>query len=151
MRHSLWDLLRRLNRGEGKTIVLTTHYMEEAELLADRVAIIDVGRIGSIDTPRALIAGLDGQGHIEFTTNREVDTGELAALDGVTGAAARSTGGGSSLGPDTYQLTITDPKVAVTSLLGWSEGRGIEMRGLEVVPGTLEDVFLQLTGRELRE
>jgi len=151
MRHSLWELLRRLNRDEGKTIVLTTHYMEEAELLADRVAIIDLGRIGAIDTPRALIASLDGQGHIEFTTNRAVDTSELAALDGVTGAATRSNGGGSSLGPDTYQLAITDPNVAVTSLLSWSQGRGIEMRGLEVVPGTLEDVFLQLTGRELRE
>ena len=69
----------------------------------------------------------------------------------MTDAAARSNGGGSNLGPDTYQLTITDPSVAVTSLLGWSQGRGIEMRGLEVVPGTLEDVFLQLTGRELRE
>src|SRR5919106_1074095 len=68
MRHSVWDLLRRLNREEGKTIVLTTHYMGEAELLADRVAIIDHGRIAAIDTPRALIGQLDGVGHIEFTT-----------------------------------------------------------------------------------
>src|ERR687892_1283729 len=73
MRHSLWELMQRLNREEGKTIVLTTHYMEEAELLADRVAIIDHGRISAIDTPRNLIAGLDGRGHIEFAMPRPVE------------------------------------------------------------------------------
>jgi hypothetical protein len=55
------------------------------------------------------------------------------------------------LGPTVYQLHVTEPKAAVTSLLTWSEARGVDVRGLEVVPGTLEDVFLQLTGRELRE
>src|ERR687891_294237 len=89
IRHGLWELLRRLNRDEGKTIILTTHYMEEAELLADRVAIIDHGRIRAIDTPRNLIGRLDGQGHIEFAATREVETAELAALAGVTGASAR--------------------------------------------------------------
>src|SRR3990170_703683 len=68
MRHSLWDLLRRLNRDEGKTIVPTSHYIEEAELLADRVAIIDHGRLAAIDTPLSLIGELDGQGHIVFAT-----------------------------------------------------------------------------------
>lgn len=151
MRHSLWELLRRLNREEGKTIVLTTHYMEEAELLADRVAIIDQGIIRAIDTPRDLIARLDGVGHIEFATPRSVDTGELTRLAGITGAIAKSNGEVGSLTPATYRLEIAEPKAAVTALLNWSEGRGIELRGLEVVPGTLEDVFLQLTGRELRD
>lgn len=151
MRHSLWELLRALNREEGKTIVLTTHYMEEAELLADRVAIIDQGQIRAIDSPRDLIGRLSGQGHIEFAATREVDPSELAALNGVTGAATRANEGRSGVGPDTYQLSITDPRVAVTSVLNWSEGLGIELRGLEVVPGSLEDVFLQLTGRGLRE
>src|SRR3990170_3432676 len=80
MRHSLWDLLRQLNRDEGKTIVLTTHYIEEAELLADRVAIIDHGRIAAIDTPRSLIGELDGQGHIVFATPHRVETDELSRL-----------------------------------------------------------------------
>jgi ABC-2 type transport system ATP-binding protein len=151
MRHSLWDLLRRLNRDEGKTIVLTTHYIEEAELLADRVAIIDHGRIAAIDTPRSLIGQLDGMGHIAFATTRPVDTAELAALSGITDAVATADSAASGVGPATYQLTITEPRTAVTALLGWSERRGVDLRGLEVVPGTLEDVFLQLTGRELRE
>jgi len=151
MRHSLWELLRRLNTDEGKTIVLTTHYMEEAELLADRVAIIDHGVIRAIETPRDLIGRLDGFGHIEFATPGAVETSELSRLAGVSGAAARSDGEVGSLTPVTYRLEIAEPKTAVTSLLNWSEGRGVELRGLEVVPGTLEDVFLQLTGRELRE
>ena len=151
MRHSLWELMQRLNREDGKTIVLTTHYMEEAELLADRVAIIDHGRISAIDTPRNLIAGLDGRGHIEFAMPRPVETTELTQLAGITGAAVRSNGEVGSLNLTTYRLDVEEPRTAVTSLLNWSEGRGIELRGLEVAPGTLEDVFLQLTGRELRE
>ncbi|HZD58261.1 MAG TPA: ABC transporter ATP-binding protein [Anaerolineales bacterium] len=152
MRHSLWELLRRLNQEEGKTIVLTTHYMEEAELLAERVAILDQGQIRAIDTPRALIAGLDGMGHIEFAASQAVDTSELAGLSGVAGAVAKNGSNFSGrLGPATYELAVTEPKTAVTALLHWAEGSGAELRGLEVVPGTLEDVFLQLTGRELRE
>ncbi|MGH3452303.1 MAG: ABC transporter ATP-binding protein [Haloechinothrix sp.] len=151
MRHGLWDLLRRLNRDEGKTIVLTSHYIEEAELLADRVVIIDHGQIAAIDTPRSLIGQLDGQGHIEFATTRDVDLSELTALSGISAAVAKANGTSSEVGPAAYQLAISDPRTAVTSLLGWSEARGVELRGLEVVPGSLEDVFLQLTGRELRE
>ncbi|MGH2657479.1 MAG: ABC transporter ATP-binding protein [Actinomycetota bacterium] len=152
MRHSVWELLRQLNREEGKTIVLTTHDLEEAELLADRVAIIDHGRIRAIDTPRDLIGRLDGVGHIEFATSNRVNTAELAGLAGVSAATAKSNGEGPAvMGPTTYKLEVIEPKTAVTALLNWSEGRGVEVRGLEVVPGTLEDVFLQLTGRELRE
>jgi ABC-2 type transport system ATP-binding protein len=152
MRHSLWDLLRRLNHDEGKTIVLTTHYIEEAELLADRVAIIDHGRIVAIDTPRSLIGGLDGLGHIEFATPQRLDSGELTGLPGVTGVSSAGNGPepGSAI-PMTYQLAVSEPKAAVGALLDWAELRGVELRGFEVVPGSLEDVFLQLTGRELRD
>ena len=150
MRHNLWDLIRRLNRDEGKTIVLTTHYMEEAELLADRVAVIDHGRIQAIDTPRGLIGRLDGEGSIEFSTIGPVDVGELANLAGVT-AVTGGNGDERAVGPATYELRVTEPRTAVSAVLDWSRRTGVELRGLEVVPGTLEDVFLQLTGRELRE
>jgi len=148
MRHGLWELLQRLNQKEGKTIVLTTHYMEEAELLADRVAIIDHGKIKAIDTPRNLIGRLDGVGHIEFAAAAPVDVAELTNLAGVTQVTSSGDG---SLTPPTYRMAVTDPRTAATSLFAWSEGNGLDLRGLEVVPGTLEDVFLQLTGRELRE
>jgi ABC-2 type transport system ATP-binding protein len=151
MRHGLWELLRQLNDEEGRTIVLTTHYMEEAELLADRVAIIDEGRIKAIDTPRNLIARLDGQGHIEFATPRAVELTELKALPGIVDAAVRGNGEPSAVAPATYRLEVDEARSAVTSLLSWSQGHEVELRGLEVVPGSLEDVFLSLTGRELRE
>jgi hypothetical protein len=77
---------------------------------------------------------------------------ELEGLDGIAGAATRSNGRQTgTLAPTVYELQVTEPKAAVTSLLTWSEARGVDVRGLEVVPGTLEDVFLQLTGRELRD
>lgn len=147
VRRNLWELVQRLNRDEHKTIVLTTHYMEEAELLADRIAIIDHGEIQAIDTPRGLISGLDGEGHIDFATVSPVNTDDLAALAGVRGVTAKTNG---APGPASYQLQVSNPNVAVTALLAWSERHGVELRGLEVVPGTLEDVFLSLTGRELK-
>lgn len=148
MRHGLWELLRRLNLEEGKTIVLTTHYMEEAELLADRVAIIDHGKIKAIDTPRNLIARLDGVGHIEFAAAAPVDVAELASLTGVS--QVTSSGGGSLTAPS-YRMEVTNPRSAATALFTWADGKQLDLKGLEIVPGTLEDVFLQLTGRELRE
>lgn len=151
MRHNLWELVRHLNRDEGKTIVITTHYMEEAELLADRVAIIDHGKIQAIDTPRGLIGRLNGSGRIRFATTSPVRIAELARLPGVTEAASRDNGDAAAIGPATYELRITEPRAAASAVLDWSRRRGVELRGLEVVPGTLEDVFLQLTGRALRD
>jgi ABC-2 type transport system ATP-binding protein len=121
--------------------------MEEAELLADRVAIIDEGRIKAIDTPRNLISRLDGQGHIEFAATASIDVAELTGLAGVR---AVTNSGDGSITPN-YRMEVTEPRTAVTSLLDWSKDRDLDLRGLEVVPGTLEDVFLSLTGRELRE
>lgn len=151
MRHNLWELVRHLNRDEGKTILITTHYMEEAELLADRVAIIDGGRIQAIDTPRALIGRLNGSGRIRFATTSPVQIAELARLPGVTEAASTDNGDAAMVGPATYELQLTEPRAATSAVLDWSQCRNIELRGLEVVPGTLEDVFLQLTGRALRD
>ena len=151
MRHGLWDLLRRLNRDEGKTIVLTTHYIEEAELLADRVAIIDHGRIVALDTPRNLIGKLDGHGHIEFATPYRIDTADLVRLPGITAVTGGNSLKPESAAPATYRLAVSDPRAAVGALLEWSGGQSVELRGLEVVPGSLEDVFLLLTGRELRD
>ncbi len=92
-RRVVWDVIRQINREEGKTVVLTTHYMEEAELLADRVAIIDEGRIQAIDTPEALIARLDGVSKIRFATDRAVAVDELERLPGVEHAAETRASG----------------------------------------------------------
>ena len=87
-----------------------------------------------------------------FATPQRLETDELSRLAGVTAVAASSNGAepGSPI-PASYELQISEPRTAVGALLDWSDRQGVELRGLEVVPGTLEDVFLQLTGRELRE
>jgi len=150
-RRVVWDLIRRVNRDEGKTVVLTTHYMEEAELLADRVAIIDHGRIQAIDTPESLIARLDGVSKIRFATDRPVAAPELERLPGVEHAAETRASEVDGAGAWAYELRTPDQEQALFELLAWSRRRQVELRAFEAAPGTLEDVFLNLTGRALRD
>jgi ABC-2 type transport system ATP-binding protein len=150
-RRTVWELIREINRDEGKTVVLTTHYMEEAELLADRVAVIDHGRIQALDTPERLIARLEGTGGIRFATERPIESGELEALPGVDGATETRASQVDGVGAFVYELRATDPESVLPELLEWSGRDGIGLRSLEVLRGTLEDVFLELTGRELRD
>lgn len=134
-RRNLWDLLRAIN-GEGRTVVLTTHHMDEAELLCDRVAIMDHGKILKIDAPASLVRGLDAATHIT------VDSGHLAADDlaAIADGIAEVDDDGASL-----TLTTRDPSTVLTAL---AERR--VLNGLRVKGATLEDVFLELTGREYR-
>ncbi len=150
-RRAVWELIRRVNQEEGKTVVLTTHYMEEAELLADRVAIIDHGRIQAIDSPQALIAGLDGAGAVRFAADRPLPVAQLDRLPGVEAARALNGSDSDGAGTYTYELRATDPEILLPELLAWSRGENARLRGLEIEPGTLEQVFLELTGRALRD
>ena len=143
-RRNLWDLVTYINR-EGKTVVLTTHYMEEAEVLCDRVAIIDHGRIQALDTPLGLVQGLDAAYRVQFHTARPLSEDRLRGLPTVVDIAAWSNGANG------YQLAVADTRAALSELLHWAERDGLELNDLRVVPATLEDVFLSLTGRTLRE
>ncbi|MFT4299235.1 MAG: ABC transporter ATP-binding protein [Aeromicrobium sp.] len=133
-RRNLWDVLRGIN-DSGRTVVLTTHYMEEAEELCDRVAIVDRGRLLELDTPAALIGRLDAVTRIGLSA-------EAVALDearGLPGVLDAEVSAGS--------LVIQTREAAtVLSELGRREA----LDGLSVSRGTLEDVFLNLTGREYR-
>ena len=133
-RRNLWDLLSSLN-DDGRTVVLTTHYMDEAEILCDRVAIMDQGRILQLDSPAALIRGLDAGVRIS------VEPSVLAVDD------ARRLEGVESVDHDSASVILAthDPGV-VLSALAQREALG----GLQVKSATLEDVFLTLTGREYR-
>jgi ABC-2 type transport system ATP-binding protein len=133
-RRNLWDVLREI-RSRGKTIVYTTHYLDEAEILCDRVAIMDKGTILAMDTPSALVRGLDAPAHILL------EHGVLTA-DEVRGFA-----GVDEVSDDGVVLTITTRKPA--PVLGALAERGT-LDGLQVRTATLEDVFLDLTGREYR-
>ena len=133
-RRNLWDLLSGLN-DSGRTVVLTTHYMDEAERLCDRVAIIDHGRILELDTPANLVRGLDAPTRITVATG-QLSPEEAGAIDGVDEVTEDPAG---------VVLSTREP-VAVLTALAQQE----HLAGIQVQTGTLEDVFLSLTGREYR-
>jgi ABC-2 type transport system ATP-binding protein len=139
-RHNLWDVIRAV-AAENRTIVLTTHYLDEAEVLCDRVAIMDGGRIIALDSPQALIAGLQGRSRVVFEGEGLSDDA-LAALAGVQ----RVTGTDGA-----HELTSIEPQHTLVGLVALAEERGVELRGLSVRQPTLEDVFLDATGTEFRE
>jgi len=143
-RRQLWDLALRF-RAAGGTIVLTTHYMEEAARLCDRVAIIDHGRIIKEGSPAELIRRLGAQHVIEFDLEggAAVAEADLLALPAVTGAR---------LSPDgVCALTVSEPARALPALIALVSGRGAALGRLETRHATLEDVFVTLTGRHLRD
>src|SRR5437660_443637 len=142
-RRQLWDVIGRF-RAAGGTILLTTHYMEEAERLCDRVAIMDHGKIIALDTPRALIASLGAEHVVEFALadGATPTVEELAALPGVR--AVRPA-------PDRTALTVAAVHRAVPALLVLLERRGAALSLLATHHATLEDVFVTLTGRQLRD
>jgi len=138
-RRQLWDLVAGF-RAEGRTVLLTTHYMEEAERLCDRVAIIDHGQVIARGSPRELIASLGGTEVVEFACDG--DPGDVAALPGVS--AARTL-------PDGTALTVGQVHVTLPALLAHLSARGATLTRLSTHHATLEDVFVSLTGRQLRE
>jgi ABC-2 type transport system ATP-binding protein len=133
-RRNLWDLLRSINE-DGRTVVLTTHYLEEAETLCDRVAIMDHGRILAVNTPAAFVRGLDAPTHIGIEPGviTARDAAELPGVDDVTDDG------------DTVTLSTRQPARVLTALAERNALDGLTVRG-----ATLEDVFLDLTGREYR-
>jgi ABC-2 type transport system ATP-binding protein len=144
-RRQLWDLIVEL-RASGRSIVLTTHYMDEAEKLCDRVAIVDHGHVIALGTPRELIASLGAEHVVEFTTVDSppdaLDAGTLQQLNGVR--AAREHEG-------RWTLEVVGLARAVPALLAELSRRGLTLGELATHSATLEDVFVSLTGRQLRD
>ena len=144
-RRQLWDLIVEL-RASGRSIVLTTHYMDEAERLCDRVAIVDHGHVIALGTPRELIASLGAEHVVEFTAPGAppgaFTVEELQRLNGVR--AAREHAG-------RWTLEVVGLASAVPALLAELSRRGLELGELATHSATLEDVFVSLTGRQLRD
>ena len=137
-RRDLWDLARDIN-ADGRTILLTTHYMEEAEHLCDRVAVMDYGRIVALDSPRGLVRSLPDPDEVRFKLPDRVDADGLECLPAVT-STSRTDGGGVS-------LRSTDASETLRALIEWARQAEVELESLEVASATLEDVFLSLTGK----
>ncbi|WP_327237158.1 ABC transporter ATP-binding protein [Streptomyces sp. NBC_01317] len=140
-RRSTWDLVREL-RADGVGVVLTTHFMDEAEQLADDVVIVDAGRVIAQGSPEDLCRG-GAENTLRFTGRPGLDLGSLLkALPDGTAAA--------ELTPGAYRIGGTiDPQLLAT-VTSWCAQHGVMASGIAVERHTLEDVFLELTGKELR-
>ncbi len=144
-RRQLWEVIGGF-RADGGTVLLTTHYMEEAERLCDRVAIVDHGRVIALDTPPRLVASLGAEHVVEFALadGAEPD-GLLADLERLPGVrAVRRVA-------ERVALTVAEVHRAVPALLALLDRRGIALALLVTHHATLEDVFVSLTGRHLRD
>src|SRR6202048_454435 len=141
VRREIYDIIEELRR-EKKTILMTTHYIEEAERLCDRVAIVDHGKVIACGSPRELKQRSAGNTRIEVKLARPAADGTLRNLDGVVDA--REVDG-------TYVLHTQRPPTAIVSLVQHLETEGNELVSLEIATPSLEDVFIEMTGRRLRD
>jgi ABC-2 type transport system ATP-binding protein len=140
-RLSLWDIVEKF-RARGGTILLTTHYMEEATRLCDRVAIMDHGKVIALGTPAELIESLGADQIIEFSATQELADDALKHLPAVNHLHKRD---------DVYSLTVSEIGIALPALLAEIRRQQAELVALTTHQATLDDVFVSLTGRMLRD
>jgi ABC-2 type transport system ATP-binding protein len=146
-RRHLWDLVDGLKHA-GRTIILTTHYMDEAERLCDRVAIMDHGKVIALGTPQQLIGSIGGEDIVEFAvsgdagTHGAVDAAQLTAIPGVQ--SHRVDAG-------LHQLSVSELHLAVPRIFAALADQGLHLSEFRTHSATLEDVFVRLTGRNLRD
>jgi len=141
VRREIYDIIEELKRGK-KTVLITTHYIEEAERLCDRVAIVDQGRVIALGTPRELKQRSAGKTRIEVRLARPVVNGTLGRLEGVSDC--REFDGA-------YVLHSSSTPQTIVALVKQLEAEKNELQSLEMFSPSLEDVFIELTGRRLRE
>jgi ABC-2 type transport system ATP-binding protein len=141
VRREIYDIIEEL-KHEKKTIVMTTHYIEEAERLCDRVAIVDHGKVVALGTPRELKTRSGGTTRIEVRLAKPEPDGALKKLEGV--ADARELDGA-------YVLHSHRPPKTIVDLVKHLEAEGNELVSLEIASPSLEDVFIEMTGRRLRD
>jgi ABC-2 type transport system ATP-binding protein len=142
-RRNLWSLIRDIHRRDV-TVVLTTHYMEEAEAMCDRLAIMDQGKLLAIDSPRNLISQIEATYAVKLVMAKPMNEAQFASLNG--GVEFVQTGE-----DNTYLLRLKNDPYALQSVLDEISKADLGLEHLEITPVTLEDVFLELTGSELRD
>jgi ABC-2 type transport system ATP-binding protein len=143
-RRQLWEIIREI-RAAGRTVLLTTHYMDEAERLCDRVAIVDQGQVIALDSPRALIASLGGEHIIEFTLaddcqQQSLHRDALADLPAVSAVREEDSH---------LSLSVTEPHVVLPALIERLDRLHCRLTSLTTRHASLEDVFVKLAGRHL--
>lgn len=144
-RHQTWAIVEGL-KERGRTVLLTTHYMEEAARLCDRVAVVDSGKVIALGTPRELIASLGAEHVIEFAVGEQASTAQLESVLSALPTVERVVHDGVH-----WRLTVREVHRAVPALLAALAEQGTEPMHLATHHATLEDVFMSLTGRRLRD
>ncbi len=144
-RHQTWAIVEGL-KERGRTVLLTTHYMEEAARLCDRVAVVDSGKVIALGTPRELIASLGAEHVIEFAVGEQAPTAQLESVLSTLPTVERVVHDGVH-----WRLTVREVHRAVPALLAALAEQGTEPMHLATHHATLEDVFMSLTGRRLRD
>lgn len=140
-RRNLWELVRSI-KAKGTTIVLTTHYMDEAQVLCDRIAIMDAARIVALDTTKNLLNSLGVDSTIEFRSTAAIANDVLANISGVLSAAHEN---------GQHTLTVSDAQAAMDGLFAASRRHQFPIDAITLKRPTLEDVFLKFTGHQLRD
>jgi len=140
-RYQVWEIVEEFKSRRG-TVLLTTHYMEEAARLCDRVAIMDHGKILAMDRPELLVESLVGRGIIEFRAGEDFDETLLAQLPSVKAMERKNSG---------FVLKVLELNQTLPALLAEVEKRNLKLAGLVSRPATLEDVFIALTGGKLKD
>lgn len=140
-RRAIWDVVSAF-KAQGGTVVLTTHYMEEAAILCDRVAVMDHGTLIALDTPAKLVESLGGEQVVEFRSSGALDPDQLSTLPGVRSVSKADT---------LWMVAVSQAAVSVPALLEHMQAQGYTFETLTTRQATLEDVFLRLTGRRLRD
>jgi len=138
-RQTLWGIVQRFQQG-GRSVLITTHYMEEAAALCDRIAIMDHGKIIALGTPRSLVDGLGLVQFVEFETKQELDEAAISEVKAVEAVTRRG---------ERYRLRIDRSLSALAIVLRELERQKVTPIGLSTHQATLDDVFLHLTGRAL--
>jgi ABC-2 type transport system ATP-binding protein len=141
VRREIYDIVEELKR-DGKTILLTTHYIEEAERLCDHVAIIDHGKVMAMGTPRELKSRTTGTTRIQVRLARPAEDDALQQLEGVADCR---------MFEDSYVIHSRRPPQTIVALVKHLEAEGNELHSLEIAAPSLEDVFIEVTGRRLRD
>jgi ABC-2 type transport system ATP-binding protein len=141
-RRNLWDFIQSIHQ-DGRTVVMTTHYMEEAQLLCQRVAIMDLGKIVALDTPSNLVRALPVPYEVKVMANGLMPQDNLEALDAVRSVRFDRDG--------FCYLRSADASRTLQALMRWADENKVQFSYMEVAPANLEDVFLEITGRQLRD
>ena len=143
-RVAVWEMIKKIKEQRGLTVLLTTHYMDEADKLCDRIAIVDHGKLVALDSPLKLKASIPSQNAIEvsFSTVPNGWTDRLKALPHVQSVTSED---------HVFRIATADGPATTTALVASSQAEGLEVQSLAVKSTTLDDVFVHYTGRDLRD